>query len=125
MNFAGEIVNTKGTIIHMVEDIYFKMHCLYNAETELYDRTLTDRRDRYDPTSAYINCSNEVRNKSNFYAFTLYRWCIREIERKTGRPFDRVQWIDSIKGYERLSAQGWIDLYEQLLIKKEFIVERK
>lgn len=114
MNFAGEIVNTKGTIIHMVEDIYFKMHCLYNAETELYDRTLTDRRDRYDPTSAYINCSNEVRNKSNFYAFTLYQWCIREIERKTGRPFDRVQWIDSIRGYERLSAQGWIDLYKNL-----------
>ena len=114
MNFAGEIDNTKGTIIHMVEDIYFKMHCLYNAETELYDRTLTDRRDRYDPTSAYINCSNEVRNKSNFYAFTLYRWCIREIERKTGRPFDRVQWIDSIRGYERLSAQGWIDLYKNL-----------
>ena len=29
----------------MSDDIYFKMHCLYNAETELYDRLLTDIRD--------------------------------------------------------------------------------
>ena len=98
----------------MVEDVYFKMHCLYNAETELYDRTLTDRRDRYDPTSAYINCSNEVRNKSNFYAFTLYRWCIREIERKTGRPFDFLRWKECVRRYDNMSAQWWIDLYNQL-----------
>ena len=26
----------------MIDDIYFKMHCLYNAKTELYDRSLTD-----------------------------------------------------------------------------------
>ena len=109
----------------MIEDIYFKMHCLYNAETELYDRTLTDMRDRYDTTSAYINCSNEVRNKSNSYAYRLYQWCRREIEYKTGRPFDRAQWIESIRGYRHLSSQGWIDLYEQLSLKQELIVDRK
>ena len=27
-------------------DIYFKMHCLYNAKTEAYDRTLTDMRSK-------------------------------------------------------------------------------
>ena len=27
----------------MIDDIYFKMHCLYNAKTELYDRSLTDK----------------------------------------------------------------------------------
>lgn len=90
------------------------MHCLYNAKTELYDRSLTNMRDRYDPTSAYIWGSNEVRNKSNSYAYRLYRWCRREIEYKTGRPFNHAQWIGSIRGYERLSAQGWIDLYKNL-----------
>lgn len=109
----------------MIEDIYFKMHCLYNAETELYDRTLTDMRDKYDPTEAYIGCSNEIRNKSNSYAFSLYQWCRREIEYKTGRPFDRAQWIESIRGYRHLSSQGWIDLYEQLSLKQELIVDRK
>lgn len=103
----------------MVNNIYFKMHCFYNAKTELYDRTLTDMRDKYDPTEAYIGHSNEIRNKSNSYAFNLYRWCRREIEYKTGRPFDRVQWIDSIRGFKHLSAQGWIDLYNYLLVNKE------
>ena len=37
------------------EDIYFLLHCLYNAKTELYDRTLTDMRSRYDPTEAFID----------------------------------------------------------------------
>lgn len=36
------------------EDIYFLFHCLYNAKTELYDRTLTDMRSRHDPTEAFI-----------------------------------------------------------------------
>ena len=39
------------------EDIYFLLHCLYNAKTELYDRTLTDMRSRYDPTEAFIDLS--------------------------------------------------------------------
>lgn len=108
----------------MIEDIYFKMHCLYNVRIELYDRTLTDMRDRYDPTEAYIGCSNEISKKSNLYAYRLYQWCKKEIEYKTGRTFDRAQWIESIRGYERLTSQGWIDLYEQLLIKRGFIVER-
>ena len=45
-------------------DIYFKMHCLYNAKTEAYDRTLTDMRSRYDPTEVYI--TEKVRSSSNF-----------------------------------------------------------
>lgn len=41
------------------EDIYFLLHVLYNAKTELYDRTLTDMRSRYDPTEAFINAYNK------------------------------------------------------------------
>ena len=99
----------------MINDTYFKMHCIYNAETELYDRSLTDMRDRYDPTSAYIGCSNEVRSKSNAYAYRLYRWCRREIEYKTGRPFNFMLWKESVRGYDNLTAQGWVDLYKYLL----------
>lgn len=103
----------------MFDDVYFVMHCLYNAETELYDRYLTDARDRYDPTSAWINVSNEVRSESNAYAKRLYRWCRRQIEYETRRPFDFMRWKQSIRGYEGLSAQGWIDLYEYLLLERE------
>lgn len=99
----------------MIDDTYFKMHCLYNAETELYDRSLTDMRDRYDPTEAYIGCSNEVRSKSNAYAYRLYQWCRREIEYKTGRPFDFMLWQESVRGYDNMTAQGWINLYKYLL----------
>lgn len=94
----------------MSDDIYFKMHCLYNAETELYDRLLTDMRDRYDPTSAYL-ASNDMRGRSNLYAYHLYQWCKRQIEYETGMPFDFAKWKESTIRYENMSAQWWVDLY--------------
>ena len=48
------------------EDFYFLLHVLYNAKTELYDRTLTDKRSRYDPTEAFIDGWNKSR--SNWYS---------------------------------------------------------
>lgn len=113
--------NTYFEIQTKQDDIYFKMHCLYNAKTEMYDRTLTDRRrDRYDPTSADIDCSHEVRRASNQYAYGLYLWCKRNIEYETGQPFDAYLWKDCVRGYHHLSAQGWIDLYEYLVENGEF-----
>ena len=53
-------------------NIYFKMHCLYNAKTEAYDRTLTDMRGRYDPTEAYI--TENVRHLSNSNAMIVYQF---------------------------------------------------
>ena len=110
--------------LQMINDIYFKMHCLYNAETELYDRSLTDMRDKYDPTSAYL-VDREASNKSNIYAKKLYRWCRNQIEYETGMPFNFVSWNESIKKYIHLSAQGWIDLYEYLLLKQKINVDRR
>lgn len=97
-------------------NIYFKMHCLYNAKTEMYDRTLTDRRDRYDQTEAYI--TEKVRHLSNSNAMRVYQFCVYEIERATKKPFDSKLWKDSIREYNCLSAQGWIDLYKYLVINK-------
>lgn len=102
------------------DNIYFKMHCLYNAKTELYDRSLTDERDKYDPTSAYIDCSREIRIASTRYARSLYLWCRRYIEYETHQPFDSKLWKESIRYHQYLSAQGWIDLYEYLVENGEF-----
>lgn len=100
------------------ENVYFKMHCLYNAKTEIYDRSLTNIRDKYDSTSAYIG---EIRSKSNSYAFRLYSWCKDIIIKETGRSFDFNMWKESVSKYMNLSAQGWIDLYEYLVENGEII----
>lgn len=55
-----------------IDDVYFKYHCFYNAQTELYDRTLTDERDKYDPTSAFIGSCGEIRSLSNLNATLTY-----------------------------------------------------
>lgn len=97
----------------LYDDIYFKMHCLYIAKTELYNRTLTDGRDRYDPTSAYVVCP-WCRSRSTYYASKLYKQCVQEIEKKTGKLFSTEQWRKSIKGHLNMSAQSWINLYDHL-----------
>ena len=102
-------------------DIYFKMHCLYNVKTEAYGKTLTDMRSRYDPTEAYI--TEKVRSSSNFNAMRVYQFCVYEIERATKKSFDSKLWRDSIRGYQGLSAQGWIDLYKYL-VKNKIIPKR-
>lgn len=94
------------------DNIYFKMHCLYNAKTELFDRSLTDMRSKHDPTEAFIDVSDRVRNASNQYAKLLYENCKRSIEAETKVPFSRDLWTRAISSYRNLSAQGWIDLYE-------------
>lgn len=100
-------------------NIYFKMHCLYNAKTELFDRSLTDMRSKHDPTEAFIDVSSRVRNFSNQYAKLLYENCKRNIEAETKIPFSRELWISSINSYRNLSAQGWIVLYEYMVANGE------
>lgn len=98
------------------EDIYFLLHVLYNAKTELYDRTLTDMRSRYDPTEAFISSNSYSRSLSNLYSYKLYEKCRKYIEIKVyPSSFDCEYWRRCIKYYNNLSAQGWIDLYEWLI----------
>lgn len=98
-----------------LRNLYFLYHCVYNARTEKYDRLMTDKREMHDPTSAYIGVSQEVKNASNSFAFDVYMWCKRKIEEETKRPFDTKLWRESIREYENMSAQGWIDLYNHLV----------
>lgn len=99
-------------------NIYFKMHCLYNAKTELYDRSLTDMRSRYDPTEAYI--TSDIKPYSDWNAKIVYDYCVKMIEKITKKSFDSRLWRDSVKGYYGLSAQGWIDLYEYMVKNGEY-----
>lgn len=100
------------------EDIYFLIHCLYNAKTELYDRTLTDMRSRYDPTEAFIDGWN--RSKSNWYSKKLYDKCVKCIELKTKSRFIHRYWKECVWRFQSLSAQGWIDLYQQLIKENKY-----
>ena len=100
------------------EDIYFLLHCLYNAKTELYDRTLTDIRSRYDPTEAFIDGWN--RSRSNWYSKKLYDKCVKCIELKTRGHFVHRHWKECVWKYEGLSAQGWINLYQQLIKENKY-----
>lgn len=45
----------------------YALVCLYMGMTEEYDRSLTDMRDRYDQTKAFLYC-NDIRSESNIYA---------------------------------------------------------
>ena len=104
------------------EDIYFLLHCLYNAKTELYDRTLTDMRSRYDPTEAFIDgCNNGWnRRRSNWYSKKLYYKCVKCIELKTRGHFIHRHWKECVWKYKSLSAQGWINLYQQLIKENKY-----
>lgn len=104
-------------------EIYFLIHCLYNAKTELYDRILTDMRSKNDSTEAFIGCNSYVKSASNCYSKKLYEKCRTYIEIKTyPLSFDCKHWRNCIGYYHNLSAQGWIDLYERL-IKEGYISE--
>lgn len=102
-----------------IDRIYFFIHCLYNAKTELYDRSLTDMRSEYDQTSAFIFLPDDVR-RSRLFAKRLYEQCKIYLEDQTGEPFDVLRWRNCIKGHQNMSAQGWIDLYNIMKKEKDF-----
>lgn len=114
-------INEFGSIF---DDIYFLVHCIYNAKTELYDRILTDMRSKHDPTEAFIGCNSYIKSASNCYSKKLYEKCRTYIEIKTyPSTFDCEHWRNCIEYYHNLSAQGWIDLYERLIEEKYISVE--
>lgn len=102
------------------EDIYFLIHCLYNAKTELYDRTLTYKRSRYDPTEAFIDDIDGSRSKSNWYSKRLYDKCVKCIEFKIKSHFSYKHWKECVWRYQSLSAQEWINLYQQLVKENKY-----
>lgn len=95
----------------LIEELYYKVRCYYNAQTELYDRTLTDEREPWDNTSAFVH-NVYVRKLSNEYAIYLYRFCKRVLIQELHTSFNYNTWA-SIND-NRYKAQYWIDEYERL-----------
>ena len=101
-------------IYNGLERTVFKLCCYYHAKTELYDRGLTDKRSRHDPTEAYLDNSS-ARSLSNKYAFELREWIIDFAEKKLNIRRDVFRKMFQEQSNRNLySAQGWIDLYNYL-----------
>lgn len=97
-----------------IQKTVFKLCCYYHAITELYDRTLTAKRSRHDPTEAYLD-NGSTRSLSNKYALEL-RGQIYDFAKKelNIRPdiFEKMFKKQSQRCH--YSAQGWIDMYNHL-----------
>lgn len=95
-----------------IEELYYKVRCYYNAQTELYDRSLTDEREPWDNTSAFVH-NGYVRKLSNEYAIYLYRFCKRVLIQELHTSFNYNMWT-SIND-NRCKAQYWINEYERMV----------
>ena len=76
------------------------------AETELYDRSLTNRRTQHDPTEAFID--GYVRGLSVAFAQNLRR------EMAIKYNITSFELGEEIGRHRSYSAQMWIDEYERL-----------
>lgn len=95
------------------EYLWYKLLCYYHAKTELYDRRLTDKRDPYDKTSAFIGSSGRNRSASESYAEIIYARIVM-IASKLKIP-NEVVLKNKYGNTYRFSAQGWINEYNRLV----------
>lgn len=85
----------------------YALACLYMGMTEEYDRSLTDMRDRYDQTKAFLYC-NDIRSESDGYA--------KAVRNKITEDY-RIGWKEiriEICIHNNYSAQHWINEYERI-----------
>lgn len=88
-------------------NLQYRLACLYMGMTEEYDRSLTDMRDRYDQTKAFLYC-NDIRSESDRYAKAVRNKITEDC---------RILWKeiqDEIHRHINFSAQHWIDEYERI-----------
>ena len=96
--------------------LWYKLCVYYHAQTEIYDRMLTDLRSPHDPTEAYI-VEGSVRRFSVLHARQT-REFIYEIADRLGIPLD-LRAIGLRGDYPGWSAQRWIDEYDRLVAAGE------
>lgn len=114
-NRTEKVETSEFPIYNGLERTVFKLCCYYHAKTELYDRTLTDKRSRHDPTEAYLNNSSKI-SLSNKYAFELRERIIDFAEKKLNIRRDVFRkMFQEQSNHNHYSAQGWIDLYNCLI----------
>lgn len=88
-------------------DLSYALACLYMGMTEEYDRLLTDKRNKYDLTEAFLYC-NKIRSESNRYAAFVRNKIIKDY---------CILWEeihDEIRRHNNYSAQNWVDEYERI-----------
>lgn len=85
----------------------YKLACLYMGMTEEYDRLLTDKRCKYDPTEAFVY-SYYTRSSSNRYAKAIRKKIIEDYH----IPWKEIH--DEIHRHINFSAQHWVDEYERI-----------
>lgn len=87
----------------------YRLACLYMGMTEEHDRSLTDMRDRYDPTEAFVySYYNDIRSLSNRYAIDLRNKILKEY---------CISWKDirnEIQKHSNYSSQYWVDEYRRI-----------
>ena len=93
---------------------YEKISIFYNAKCELFDRTLTDKRDRYDDTCSFLETSSQ-RNFSNKYAINLIKKIEEWYTRKYNENFDCKLFKEEQQKLNRYKVQYVIDLFEQYI----------
>lgn len=103
MNYLGEFVQ-----MDEKEYLWYKLCIYYHAQTELFDRTLTDLRSPYDPTEAYID--GRVRSYSNAYALRMRKF-VYSIAKELDIP---IKYAGLNAAQFRFSAQGFINEYNRL-----------
>ena len=99
----------------MMLDEYYFYACEYMAKTELYDRTLTNERSPFDPTSALLS-NGRLRGISNEYCLKLRKY-FTEI---CGGTFGFIK--EEISKHDYYTAQMWINEYYRL---KEALEDEK
>ena len=88
-------------------NLSYALACLYMGMTEEYDRSLTDMRDRYDQTEAFLYC-NEMRLESNRYAAFVRN----KIMKDYCILWEEIQ--SEIRRHDNYSAQHWINEYKRI-----------
>ena len=89
-----------------MRNYYYEFACAYMAKTELYDRSLTNLREYFEPTSAFV-WQPHLKRLSVEYAFELRKFY--------GKLCGGWHLIDEeIKKHNKYSAQRWVDEYYRL-----------
>ena len=89
--------------------LWYKLCVYYQANTELFDRTLTDLRSPYDPTEAYIQ------GIERSFSYANARKIRRLVDEVAIGISEHIKSMGLDAGKHHYSAQDWIDEYNRLV----------
>lgn len=89
-----------------MEDMLYKCACLYMGKTEIFDRKLTDVRNPYDDTEAWL-ISSERMISSKYCSEVL-----KNIRADYGYMWSEIN--KEIHNHSHYNAQMWVDEYLRL-----------